>query len=145
MRKIFILALFLSLPVLATDLHTSVRQEWNTVDLDSSVNNIPVAPSSAAGSKIVMKLAGTGATLTTAGHSDHVAFCTTATTRVRVRYSDTIATAPTSSSAYNLTIPAAGTGSFSCVVLDDVQIGQYLYVWSAGSAISTGLFWAFGW
>lgn len=125
------------------DLHSRERSEWNVTDLDASVNNITTTPATTAGHRLATIVTGTGVA-GLIGHTDHATFCTTATTRIRVRYSDTLVTAPTATS-FNFTMPAAPTGSFVCVTLDDVQLGQYVYLWSSSGTISTGLFWAFGW
>lgn len=135
MKKILATMLLLSGICLAEGMGVANRTN-QAFRFDSSSTNVPTSPSTASTSSIVMSAIANG---------QHLKICHESTSRVRVNWTHGSTSSAPSSSAYNDIIPAAASGSFVCSNYDDIQLSGTVYIWSDGSAISSGLFYGSTW
>lgn len=102
--------------------------------IDSASTNIPIAFSIAAGSLVLANI----------GYSRHLIIISEC--EARIGFNFTSGTTVPASSAINAWIPAASSGSFASVTLDDIQLSPCIYLQSdTGAPISTGAVYGFVW
>jgi hypothetical protein len=104
--------------------------------LNTATDNIPASPS----------ILSTSLILSAVGNAQHMTLCSEATSRIRVNWRKGTEDSAPASGEYNAIVPAAASGSFTCMTLDDVQMSRAVYIWSdSGSAISSGLVYGYTW
>lgn len=109
---------------MAIDLENRTRIS-NKVTAASS--NVPTSFSNADSASLV---------LTGIAYATHLAVINETTERLAVNYEHGSTTSsPTKINAY---VPAGGTGCFSAISLDDLQVSSTVYIKSDGSVISSG-------
>ena len=129
MKKIVILAL-LSMTAFGTDLHMRQRYE-KAFKANAAVKYLAGVYSDDGGSLVLMQ---------NMGHADHLQICSELTERIRYNFSLGSGSSLRHHGDYDGIIPAAASGSFVCVTLDDVELSDMLRAWTddGGGSVQSG-------
>ena len=133
--RLLTVALLLSSLAFGDGIFTAPRSNV-TFRFDAASNNILSAPNGSVSSLV----------LSTIGNAQHLKVCSGSTSRLRVNWKSGLPLSAPAPASYSGIVPGAASGSYVCMVWDDVQLSSTVYIWpDAASTIYTGLFYGETW